>query len=186
MDPLNEIAAIEACLRGEGEEFRLIVEEYKGALTALAFNVLGNRQDAEDVCQETFVQAYRHLETFDKQRNLKTWLFAINYKRCLDLLRKKRRFRAFFARAAAAESAIGCRAERPAPSSRPGLSKEWLERLSPKERSALVLWANEGLNSAEIAGILGCSASTARVYLFNGRKKIKAVLEKGYGTPKDP
>jgi len=179
---MNEIEAIEACLLGRGEEFRLIVEAYKGPLTALAVNVLGNRQDAEDVCQETFIQAYRNLGRFDRSLSLKTWLFTILFRRCLDLLKKRRRFRAFFARAAATEAQSAGWPEGPEPPSRPEISREWLKRLSPKERSALVLWANEGLNSAEIAGILGCSASTARVYLFNGRKKIKVLLEKGYET----
>ncbi len=179
---MNEIEAIEACLLGRGEEFRLIVEAYKGPLTALAVNVLGNRQDAEDVCQETFIQAYRNLGRFDRSLSLKTWLFTILFRRCLDLLKKRRRFRAFFARAAAAEARGAGRSEQLNPPARPEISREWLIGLSPKERSALVLWANEGLNSAEIAGILGCSASTARVYLFNGRKKIKVLLEKGYET----
>jgi RNA polymerase sigma-70 factor (ECF subfamily) len=179
---MNEIEAIEACLHGNGEEFRLIVNAYKGPLTALAVNVLGNRQDAEDVCQETFVQAYRHLDRFDRSLSLKTWLFTILYRRCLDLIKKQRRFRSFFSRAAAAESPGAVRPERLDQTARPDISREWLKRLSPKERSALVLWANEGLNASEIAGILGCSASTARVYLFNGRKKIKSLLEKRYGT----
>jgi RNA polymerase sigma-70 factor (ECF subfamily) len=182
---MNEIEAIEACLLGRGEEFRLIVEAYKGPLTALAVNVLGNRQDAEDVCQETFIQAYRNLGRFDRSLSLKTWLFTILFRRCLDLLKKRRRFRAFFARAAAVESAPACpagSADRTGSPDRREISRALLKRLSPKERLALVLWANEGLNASEIAGILGCSASTARVHLFTGRKKIKTLLEKGYGT----
>ncbi len=55
-----------------------------------------------------------------------------------------------------------------------------LDRLSPRERLAAALWANEGLTAAEIAGVLGCSASTARVYLFNARRKIKALLEESH------
>jgi len=49
--------------------------------------------------------------------------------------------------------------------------------LNPKERISLVLWANDGYTSAEIAAVLDCSASTARVHLFKARKKIKTLLE---------
>ena len=178
---MNEIEAIEACLRGNGEEFRLIVNAYKGPLTALAVNVLGNRQDAEDVCQETFIQAFRHLGRFDRNLSLKTWLFTILFRRCLDLLRKKRRFRSFSLRAAT-EPTPSNRDRGPDTPGRGEISNALLETLSAKERLALALWANEGLNSSEIAGILGCAASTARVYLFNGRRKIKKIMEKGYGT----
>jgi len=178
---MNEIEAIEACLHGHGEEFRLIVEAYKGPLTALAVNVLGNRQDAEDACQETFIQAYRHLDRFDRSLSLKTWLFTILYRRCLDVLRKKRRFRSFFLRTAFEPAPLNRNSAPGFPENRE-ISKTLLDSLTAKERSALVLWANEGLNSSEIAGILGCAASTARVYLFNGRRKIKVLLEKSYGT----
>jgi DNA-directed RNA polymerase specialized sigma24 family protein len=62
------------------------------------------------------------------------------------------------------------------------LSEEMLGRLSPKERTALCLWANEGFTAAEIADVLGCSASTSRVTLFNARKKIKLLLEKSHAA----
>jgi RNA polymerase sigma-70 factor (ECF subfamily) len=176
---MNEQERIAACLRGDGEEYRHIVNEYQGPLTALAVNMLRNRQDAEDVCQETLVQAFLHLDRYDPRLSFRNWLFTILYRRCLDLLKRKRRFRAFFARAAAdpgqplqsepVESV--CEGERFA---------LLLDQLSPRERLAAALWANEGLTAVEIASVLGCSASTARVYLYNSRRKIKAHLEKGH------
>lgn len=179
MDPEDEKRRIEACLRGEGEEFRLIVTEYQGPLTALAMNMLGNRQDAEDACQETLVRAFLHLDRYDLRLSFRNWLFTILYRQALDMIRRKRRFRSAAERAAAdprlplysmpEESGFEARE-----------FKRLLDRLSPKERLAAALWAHEGLNAAEIAGVLGCTASTARVYLFNARRKIKALMEKGH------
>jgi DNA-directed RNA polymerase specialized sigma24 family protein len=54
-----------------------------------------------------------------------------------------------------------------------------LEVLKAKERTALCLWANEGYTAREIGKVLCCSASTARVHLFQARKKIKKRLEQG-------
>jgi RNA polymerase sigma-70 factor (ECF subfamily) len=158
------------------------VESYKGPLTALAVNVLGNRQDAEDACQEAFIQAYRRLDRFDPSLSLKTWLFTILYRRCLDVLRRRRRFRSFFQRAAA-EAPSGGQERGPEDQRIGEISKTLLDALSAKERLALTLWANEGLNSPEIAGVLGCTPSTARVYLFTGRRKIKTLLEKSHAAP---
>ena len=59
----NEL--VTACLRGEKEAFRRIMEAHSGPALALALNILANRQDAEDACQEAFVQAYRNLARFD-------------------------------------------------------------------------------------------------------------------------
>ena len=76
-----------------------IVDIYGGQALALAINVLGNRQDAEDVVQESFIQVFRNLGSYDPGRSFKTWLFTIVYRRCLDMLKKKKRFRAAFEKA---------------------------------------------------------------------------------------
>ena len=67
MSLVDEKATIAACLAGQGEDFRLLVDAYKSQAMAMAMNVLGNRQDAEDVCQETFIQVFRHLARFDRR-----------------------------------------------------------------------------------------------------------------------
>jgi RNA polymerase sigma-70 factor, ECF subfamily len=175
---MDEKERIAACLCGDGEEFRQIVTEYQGPLTALAVNMLGNRQDAEDVCQETLVQAFLHLDRYDPRLSFRNWLFTILYRRALDLNKRKRRFRAFFSRAAA-DPLRPVHAEPDESGSDSKSLDLLLDRLSPRERLAAALWANEGLTAAEIAGVLGCSASTARVYLFNARRKIKVLMEKG-------
>jgi len=178
---MSESEIIAACLRGAEEDFKFLVDLYHGSLLAAAVNILGNREDAEDVCQETFVQVYRNLSRFDQARSFKNWIFTILYRRSLDLLKKKRRFRSAFARAKYEVFPTG--AVIPGnPCGKPGLSRKFLEHLSPKERTALTLWANEGFTAAEISEVLRCSASTARVFLYNARKKIKALLEKSHAA----
>jgi RNA polymerase sigma-70 factor, ECF subfamily len=148
-----------------------IVDLYGGQALAFAMNVLGNREDAEDVVQESFVQVFRNLGAYDPGRSFKTWLFTIVYRRCLDTMKKKRRFQAAFAKA---------RHEFPV-SSNPGsggtLSSDLLNVLPPRERTALALWANDGFSAEEIGGVLTVSGNTARVMLFKARRKIKALLE---------
>jgi RNA polymerase sigma-70 factor (ECF subfamily) len=175
----NEIIA--ACLRGGMEEFRDIVDRYQGPALAMALNVLRNRQDAEDICQEAFVQAFRNLAQFDPRRSFRTWLFTILYRKCLDLLKRKRRFQSAFARVRH-ETPLKTSGEMAPPLRDRELPENILGRLSPKERTALCLWANEGFTAVEIANVLGCSASTSRVTLFNARKKIKLLLEKSHAA----
>jgi len=178
MELAEERDLAERGLLGEAEEFKKIVDAFSPPLLALALNILGNREDAEDACQETFLRAYLHRDSFDLERSLRNWLMTILYRRCLDHLKKRKRFKIFFNRAAweCPESVRGNSLE-PAPG--PNLlPPRLLDLLSPRERTALSLWANEGYRAEEIARIIDCSASTARVYLFNARKKIKAFLEK--------
>src|SRR5512142_1496395 len=174
--PVDERETIESCLRGDPASERAMVEAYGVLVLSVALNVLGNRQDAEDVCQ----QAFRHLGRYDLERSFKTWLLTIAYRRALDMLRKRRRFKEFAARARFEPAAAGERGER-GPADPEPLPSKLLEALSPRERLALSLWANEGCSAKEISAVLSCSDSTARVYLFNARRKIKALLEKDHG-----
>jgi len=172
---------ITACLRGNGEEFKKIVDKYKAYAMAVAMNIIGNREDAEDACQETFIQIFRNLEHFDARLSFRNWLYAILFHRCLDVLKKKRRFRNLTSKVKN-ESSGRFATEAYNPEEKKNLSQHILKQLSPKERTALCLWANEGFTAVEISEVFRCSASTARVYLFNARRKIRQFLEKSHET----
>jgi RNA polymerase sigma-70 factor (ECF subfamily) len=82
--------SLKALRAGDRAEFSRLVEAYSGKLYRLALKMLGNQQDAEDILQETFIKAYRHLNTFDGRSNLSTWLYRIATNEALMKLRKKR------------------------------------------------------------------------------------------------
>jgi len=178
--PVDERDIIEGCLQGSPASDQAMVEAYGTLVLSVALNVLGNRQDAEDVCQETFLQVFRHLGRYDRERSFKTWLLTIAYRRSLDMLRKKRRFKEFSERARF-EPAVMRRGEAAQRGNPEPLPSKLLETLSPRERTALCLWASEGYTAKDISEVLACSASTARVYLFNARRKIKVLLENDHG-----
>jgi RNA polymerase sigma-70 factor (ECF subfamily) len=177
---VDEREIIEGCLAGDPLSHRAMVEAYGNLVLSVALNVIGNRQDAEDVCQETFLQVFHRLDRYDRARSFKTWLLIIAYRRSLDMLRKKRRFKEFSERARF-EPAVAGRGANPRPADPEPLPSVLLEKLSPRERTALTLWANEGYTAKDISAVLACSDSTARVYLFNARRKIKALLENDHG-----
>jgi len=178
---MEEKDILSGCLEGGPESYRRLLDAYAPLVTAVAINILGNREDAEDACQETFIQVFRNIGRYDPGRSFKTWLLTIVYRRSLDMIRKKRRFAEFASRAKHDPSAVraDCAATAADP---PALPSRFLDELSPKERTALCLWANEGYSAGDISDVLGCSASTARVTLFNARRKIKTMLEKSHGV----
>jgi RNA polymerase sigma-70 factor (ECF subfamily) len=178
---MDERGIIKRCLKGEIGEFRQIVDRYTPPLMAAAMTVLGNRQDAEDICQETFIQAYRHLSSFDTQRSLRIWLYTILYRRCLNAAKRKKLFVGILNRLKT-EPQTWLQASNPGPDESQLLPPGLYRTLSPRERMVLSLWANEGYTTRDISEILGCSASTARVTLFNARMKIKSFLENEHGV----
>ncbi|MBC7361435.1 MAG: RNA polymerase sigma factor [Candidatus Aminicenantes bacterium] len=155
------------------------VEKYGGDFMSFALSLVKNRPDAEDACQEMLMQMIRHWEDFDGNKNLKSWAFTILYRKCLDQLKKKRRFLNFFQKVAL-ESEYSVR-EKTEPESliQTALSESILSRLKPKERACLLLWAKEGFSSEEISRVMGCRPGTVRVHLYQARKKIKAMMERG-------
>jgi len=174
---MEEKQLIRSCLQGNEEDFKKIMDVYSPKTMAMAMNILGNRDDAEDACQEAFIQAYLSLARFDLEKNFKNWLYSILYRRCLDQLRRRRRTFALFKKMQRESPAALSSKPDPYPGEE-GLPSPLLHSLKPKERTVLCLWANEGYTSREIAEVLRCSASTARVYLFQARRKIKKALER--------
>ena len=98
------------------------------------------------------------------------------------MIKKKRRFSQFSAKARIEALAVPA-GQNPRPAVDPAkpLPSSFLKVLTPRERTALCLWANEGYTARDISEVLECSASTARVYLFNARRKIKTLLENDHG-----
>ena len=168
---------IQRCLNGEVEEFKKIVEKYSGKAMALALNVLRNREDAEDVCQEAFIKALQNLGGLDLSKDFKNWFYTILFNGCVDQIRKKKRFYTFFNKWKL-ESETVSKVGISNPFSFDNLDKRLNKLLSPKERASLFLWALEGYSSQEMGSVLRCSPSTARVHLYKARKKIKIFLEK--------
>jgi RNA polymerase sigma-70 factor (ECF subfamily) len=153
-----------------------LLERYGGDLMSFALSLLKSRPDAEDACQEMAVQMLKHWDGLDQAKNLKSWAFTILYRKCLDQLKKRRRFLNFFNRVAEVNSSR--EEDRSDSLVQDILPETILNRLKPKEKACLLLWAREGYNSEEIAGILGCAPGTVRVHLFQARKKIKKLMEK--------
>jgi len=78
-------------LKGDEDALPALINRHLKTIYNFCYRMLGNSQDAEDVTQETFVKAWRHLKKYRHGENFKTWLFAISRNTAIDLLRKKKR-----------------------------------------------------------------------------------------------
>ena len=86
---LNEIS-LEALIAGDRAEFARLVDEYSSPIYRLGLRMLGNSQDAEDVLQNTFINALTHIQKFEGRSSIATWLYRIASNEALMLLRKKK------------------------------------------------------------------------------------------------
>lgn len=81
---------IDRAAQGDDDAFAQIVDNYQVPVYNLCYRMLGNKEEAEDAAQETFLRAYRNLKRYDPKRKFATWLLSIASHYCIDRLRRRR------------------------------------------------------------------------------------------------
>ncbi len=87
---MDELDLLEDIRSGDQAAFAALVDQYSPLVYRLALRMLGNPQDAEDVLQETFIKVYQHLDGFNGDSRLSTWIYRIATNETLMLLRKRK------------------------------------------------------------------------------------------------
>jgi RNA polymerase sigma-70 factor (ECF subfamily) len=174
-DP-HEAAAIVRVQEGDAEAFDLLVRRYMRTAYAVAFRLLGHREDAEDVVQEAFLAALGNIRTFDTSRRFGPWLYRIVVTRGLNFRKSRSR------RAAEPLEDAGVASQEPGPAlaaEQAGLRATVaaaLGRLPERQRMVVQLFELDGFSGAEIAQILGVSPGTVRWYLHEARQSLRGML----------
>ena len=167
-------------LAGSQSAFEQIVRRYQRPVIGLIERITGDRSLAEDLAQDTFVKAYRHLVAFDVSRRLSSWLFRIAHNTAIDALRRPRPVLVPLEDAGAAGTSDGPAAPAAAdPVERAALGEALqaaLSRLRPAYRAAIALRYDEGLPFEEIGHVMGVPEVTARTYVHRARKELAEAL----------
>ena len=160
--------------QGDHDAFAALVRQHQQMIQAVTYRMTGSLADAEDLAQETFVQAFRQLHYFRGDSKFSSWLYRIAVNLCLNW--KRRQGRQERLQVAWLNEQVA-----PAPevnhSGADARIQEALLQLKPKMRAAVVLTVYEGLNHAEAARALGCSETTVSWRLFAARRKLKKLLQ---------
>lgn len=165
---------VRGCLAGDETALRGFVSKHQPAVFGLCFRMLGHREDAEDVAQETFLRAFRNLKQWDPTRPLKPWLLTIAANRCRTCLsqRSRRTVSTEFAEEAA---------DRRLPTVPSDLAEELqraLEGLREEYRMCFVLYHQNELSLADIAEIVESPEGTVKTWLFRARRELAEHLQR--------
>ena len=176
--------------RGDTGAFNLLVSRWENRLFNYAFRLTGNREDALDVCQDTFLKAFQQLHRLQDPARFAGWLFTIARNYCLAHFRTRQR-RAEDGEGPDPQGLDALQLERSAarlgdlqemePAELRLLVEGALDRLSFEQREAVVLKVFEGLRFDEIAGIAGCPLSTAKSRVYLGLSRLKTILNEEPG-----
>ena len=190
-DKDQKIYSLEALREGDRAEFARLVEEYSPMIYRLGLKMLNNPQDAEDILQETFIKAYKHIGKFDGRSSVSTWLYRIATNESLMSLRKKRPDTISFDVPSIYESEPQeplqivdwcCLPEDEFLSAESRMRlDEAAENLPDSLRVVFVLRDIEGLSTRETAAVLDISEMAVKTRLSRARLRLREDLSTYFG-----
>ena len=168
---------------GDVDSFNQLILRWERPIYALAYRVIGREEDARDVCQETFLRAFRALKGFKGQAKFSSWLYRITLNLCRDWIRRERRQP--IAQAPEGVDLIELASEAtPTESIEDLVARREIGRavaramadLPDEQRTAIILKEYHGLTFQEIADLLDCPLSTVKTRLYQGLTVLRRHL----------
>jgi len=187
----SDDALVAAAKCGDTRAFGDLVLRHEQKVLAVAQRITNNREDAQDVAQETFHKAFCHLNTFQEKSRFSTWMTRIAMNEAFMLLRRRRGTHEVLPESpddgdeSFSEAFVD---QRPSPEEscrlreRQEILTEAINRLGPKIRRAILLRDIEERSAEETARILGTSISAVKARVFQGRRKLRATVNPGLLT----
>jgi RNA polymerase sigma-70 factor (ECF subfamily) len=170
---------------GDLESFNQLVLRWERPVYALAYRVIGREDDARDVCQETFLRAFRALRGFKGQAKFSSWLYRITLNLCRDWIRRQRRAPVVQAPEGFDSLDLAAVEQGDVETVEDLVSRRLLGRavakamagLSGDQRTVVVLKEYQGLTFQEIADLLDCPLSTVKTRMYQGLSVLRRQLE---------
>lgn len=175
-----------ALQRGDTLAFDEIVRRYQGRVYAVAYRLMGNREDALDVAQESFLKAFRKIDSWQPTGGFLPWLLRLTSNQAIDHIRRRKRrqhepldeaFPGQGDEGSAIQPARHVTEEEVRAREIDRRVRDALHVLSPTQRTVFMLRHYEGLQLADIAEQLGCTVGSVKVHLFRALKKLRGELE---------
>lgn len=175
MNQIIEAEIVARVLKGDRQAYALLLEEYKSPIYNLAYRMTGNREDADDLTQDTFIQAYQHLWRYDTSKKFFTWLYTLSLNLIRNHLRKKRKYN----KSSEEVSALSLADKNPSAEERLIEDQEissYLLRLEEDLRALLIMKYKQELSFEEIAEITGKSLSAVKMRVYRGLERLKQLM----------
>lgn len=167
--------------QGDTAAYAELIRMYSRSVFAVCLGIMSHHQDAEDMVQQTLLQAYANLHSLRKTQSFGPWLYQIARNLCLDLKRKHKRDQQGAAQHQNEQTLTCLAGAAQDPPDFNGLLQA-MAGLSPQDRTALSLYYFEGQSTACVARILDVSEPTLLVRLSRARTKLRALLEERGGA----
>ncbi len=173
-------------LKGDQGAFAELVSLYQDKLFHMAYRMLNNRQESEDVVQDTFLRVYKNLDRYDETLKFSTWIYRIATNLCIDRLRKRKPVYSLDAESSEHEGLDGYSmipSDDRTPETELMLSDtqriihQAIETLPPKYKTVMALRYMQDLSLQEIGDIMDMPVTTIKTRVHRGREFLRKKLE---------
>ena len=179
---------VQRARQGDEDSFAALVEQNQGRIYNLALRMVGNPDDAAELCQEAFLNAWKGLGKFQGDSSFATWLYRLASNVCIDFLRKEKRRSTLSMTVSLDDDGEQQQADLPderfsphveaARGARREILRAGVATLSEEHRKVLILRELEGLSYGEIAQILGLEEGTVKSRIARARLALRKYLIK--------
>jgi RNA polymerase sigma-70 factor (ECF subfamily) len=176
----NDQIIINQIIEGDTNAFAVLVDRYKDLVFSLTLRMLKNREEAEEVSQDTFIKVYKKLNKFKGDSKFSTWIYKVTYNTCLDRIKKLKRTENTVAIDEFTEhqiKTIDNALDALEVKERKQAIQKCLDLLPSNDSFLLTLYYFEELSLDEISKIVGIKANTVKVKLFRSRKRLATILK---------
>ncbi len=182
----SEERLIQKAKAGDKDAFGKLVKKYHQKMLYVAYDLMGNYEDAKDLAQETFLRAFLKLSQFQERAQFSTWLYRVLYNLAIDTHRRKKRTPVrsleetitgdLDRKSIIPDSVIVLPNEQVDNEELGRQINEALDHLTFNQRTAVILRYYHQKSSKEISDVMGCAESTVRIHIFRALAHMKKYL----------
>ncbi|MTI32147.1 RNA polymerase sigma factor [Xanthovirga aplysinae] len=188
MRPKDDLIYIQRVLDGDNQAFAEIVKRYHSIVFTLAFRILKNREEAEDLAQDVFIKVFKSLGMFNRKAKLSTWIYRITYNTSINSLNSRTRIQTIEIEDDHRRELKNLSIANPHDDLRKKEEKQIINnailKLPEKDKVIITLYYYEELSVKEIAEIIGISVQNVKVKLYRSRQKLYTELKDKIGQEK--
>lgn len=185
MPEIRDREIFEQVLNNDKQAFRSFIQKYQQLVYKTCYSFLRNREDAEDITQEVFIEVYKNASRFRFESEISTWLYRISVNRSLNYIKKKKAkhwfldFKSIFEKDDEIEN-VSSKEDPLLDAENADLNiilNKALNSLTYKQKIAFTLNKLEGLSNSETAKIMNVSVSSVDVLVFKAKKVLQKKLK---------
>ena len=166
---------LEAFKRGDEEAYKKLIQIYKKPLFNLVYSIICNKDEAEEIVQDTFVSFYINRESFEGRSKIYTWLYRVSFNKAVDHIRKKEREKKYRLKEYRNSEIQESENEN---SINKIILAQALSKLEDDFRIPLIMTEYENYSYDEISEKLDLPINTVRTRIFRARKKLLSIMKK--------